>query len=149
MEENNQQPEEASEVVEAQSTEEAPKVEQTTENTGKEEPVIAEVQADPNDAEKNKGMAILAYILFFIPMLTEAKDSKFAMFHANQSLVLLIAGFVGIFVSGIIPILGWFLLGPVVSVLWIVFLIIGIINAANGKMKELPLIGGIHILDKK
>ncbi len=149
MEENNQQTEEAPEVVEAQPMEESPKVEQTTENTSKEEPVIAETQADPDDAEKNKGMAILAYILFFIPMLTEAKDSKFAMFHANQSLVLLIAGFVGVFVSGIIPILGWFLLGPVISIVWIVFLIIGIINAANGKMKELPLIGGIHILDKK
>jgi len=100
-----------------------------------------------DDVEKNKGMAILAYILFFIPMLTEAKDSKFAMFHANQSLIILIAGFV-LTVINIIPFLG--------QIVWIigeialfVFWIMGIINASKGEMKELPLFGGVHILDKK
>ena len=28
------------------------------------------------DIEKNKTMAILAYFIFFIPLLTDAKDSK-------------------------------------------------------------------------
>lgn len=84
-------------------------------------------------------MAILAYFLFFIPLLTDAKDSPFAKFHANQSLLLLIA----YVVLSFIPFLGW-LLWMVVFVFWI----IGIINASKGEMKELPLIGGIHILDK-
>jgi len=125
---------------------------QTTESVSKEEPVIAEVQADPNDVEKNKGMAILAYFLFFIPMLTEAKDSKFAMFHANQSLILALVA-IGIFVLGSIIAMVTFGFGGglvlIAWLAWIVFWVMGIVNAANGKMKELPLIGGIHILDKK
>ena len=150
--EENKQMKESTDKVEEKQTEEIPQ--QKQEEVVEAEPVTktddsSQETTTPEDIEKNKGMAILAYILFFIPLLTEAKDSKFAMFHANQSLVLVIAGFVGMFASGIIPILGWFLLGPIISIAWIVFLIVGIINAANGKMKELPLIGGIHILDKK
>ena len=116
-----------------------------------EEPVVAAepVVSDDADAEKNKGMAILAYFIFFIPMLTDAKDSKFAMFHANQSLVLALAGLAVSIIGSIIPFLGWFLLLPVGFIVVFVFWIMGLINAANGKMKELPLIGGIHILDKK
>ncbi len=150
----NKQVNESTEQVEEKQTEETPQAEQKQEEVVEAEPVIkvddsTQETATPEDIEKNKGMAVLAYILFFIPMLTEAKDSKFAMFHANQSLVLLIAGLAGLFISGIIPILGWLFLGPAISIAWIVFLILGIVNASKGEMKELPLIGGIHILDKK
>jgi uncharacterized membrane protein len=118
------------------------------------EPVKAEAVSevavsDEEDIEKNKGMAILAYFVFFIPMLTDAKDSKFAMFHANQSLILVIAGVVVSIVGAIIPVLGWLIILPVGLLAVAVFWIIGIINAANGKMKELPLIGGINILNKQ
>jgi uncharacterized membrane protein len=47
-----------------------------------------------------------------------------------------------------IPFLGWFIIGPLLGIACIVFFIMGIINASSGKMKELPLIGGIHLLDK-
>ena len=40
-------------------------------------------QFDPADIEANKMMALLSYIIFFIPLLA-AKGSKYAMFHANQ-----------------------------------------------------------------
>ncbi len=152
--EENKQVSESTEQVEEKQTEETPQMEQKQEEVVEAEPVTntqdsAQETSTSDDIEKNKGMAILAYILFFIPMLTEAKDSKFAMFHANQSLVLLIAGLAGLFISGIIPILGWLFLGPAISIAWIVFLVLGILNASKGEMKELPLIGGIHILDKK
>ena len=102
--------------------------------------------SDEADAEKNKGMAILAYFIFFLPMLTDAKDSKFAMFHANQSLILTIGFVLMMFISmGVITMILTF---PI-SIALLVFWIMGLINAAGGKMKELPLIGGIHILDKK
>ncbi len=104
--------------------------------------------ASREDIEKNKTMAILAYFLFFLPLLTDAKESKFAMFHANQSLVLLLAQIVVYVVGTIIPFLGWFIILPLGIIFLIVLWIMGIINAANGKMKELPLIGKIHILDK-
>ncbi len=104
--------------------------------------------ASREDIEKNKTMAILAYFLFFLPLLTDAKESKFAMFHANQSLVLLLAQIVVYVVGTIIPFLGWFIILPLGVIFLVVLWIMGIINAANGKMKELPLIGRIHILDK-
>jgi uncharacterized membrane protein len=126
---------------------EAAETTQPVEEVVEAEPVVQAETASSDDAEKNKGMAILAYILFFIPMLTEAKDSEFAMFHANQSLIILIAGFVLMFIN-IIPILGQ-IVWLVGSIALFIFWIMGIINASKGEMKELPLIGGIHILDKK
>lgn len=102
------------------------------------------------DISKNKVMAIIAYlsILVIVPILA-AKDSKFARFHANQGLILFIAS-VGY--SIIYSILGSFLptfLMMIISLCslgLLVLAIIGIINAANGQAKELPLIGNFTIL---
>ncbi|SEC47105.1 hypothetical protein [Paenibacillus sp. GP183] len=102
------------------------------------------VQPDPGDVQSNKGMAVLAYIIFFIPLLA-AKDSRFAMYHANQGLVLFLGAVASNIVLGMIPIIGWILL-PFANLAILVFAIIGIINAANGRNKPLPLIGGINIL---
>lgn len=96
------------------------------------------------DIEKNKVMGILAYILFFIPLLA-AKDSPFARYHANQGLVLFIFGFGGGLVLSLIPVLGW-IIAPIFSVLVTILAVIGIINVANGRAKELPLIGKFKLL---
>lgn len=97
------------------------------------------VSTTKEDVEKNKTIAIIAWFIFFIPLLTDAKDSKFAKFHANQALLVtllyVIAAFTSMFLIG-------FLLYPVAFVLWIM----GIISAANGQMKRLPIIGGIDII---
>jgi len=106
------------------------------------------VAVDAADVEKNKGIAILSYFVFFLPMLTEAKDSKFAMFHANQSLIVLLMGLGFFIVGSIIPVIGWFIIIPGGMLFTIVLFIMGIVNAANGKMQPLPLVGDIHILDK-
>src|SRR4030042_603821 len=102
-------------------------------------------QANQSDAEKNKAMAIIGYIipiLFFIPLVTEAKNSPFAKFHANQQLNLLLAGVVINIVGGVIPFIGCFIILPLGMIFLIVVAIMGIINASKGAMKELPLIGG-------
>lgn len=99
---------------------------------------------DQADIEQNKVMAILAYILFFIPMIAAPK-SRFAMFHANQGLLLLLLAIANMIV-GLIPIVGWIVnifLGIAIFVLWI----IGIINAASGRAKDLPVIGQYRILN--
>jgi uncharacterized membrane protein len=108
-----------------------------------------ETKADASDVEKNKAMAIVGYIipiLFFIPLVTDAKNSPFAKFHANQQLNLLLAAVVVNIVGGIIPFLGWFILLPLGTIFLIVVAIMGIINAAKGEMKELPLIGGFKLI---
>lgn len=104
---------------------------------------------DKADADKNKAMAIVGYIipiLFFIPLVTEAKNSVFAKFHANQQLNLLLAAIAVNVVGGIIPILGWFIILPIGTIMLFVFAIMGIINGAKGEMKKLPLIGGFELI---
>jgi uncharacterized membrane protein len=108
-----------------------------------------ETNANPSDAEKNKAMGIVGYIipiLFFIPLVTDAKNSPFAKFHANQQLNLLLAAVIVNVVGGIIPFIGWFIILPLGSIFLIVVAIMGIINAAKGVMKELPLIGGFKLI---
>lgn len=111
------------------------------------------------DVEKNKVMGILAYlgILWLVPLLA-AKDSPFAKYHCNQGLVLFLASIAGWIVNIIlgmvlvfIPVLGWILMfllhfGLIIAIL--VLAVMGIINAANGVCKPLPLIGNRFTLIK-
>lgn len=111
---------------------------------------------DKVDIEQNKGMAVLAYlgILVLIPLFA-AKESKFARFHSNQGLLLCIAAIaysiVYTILSPIIIAISWRLsiivsLLGLFSLVFLVLAIIGIINAANGKAKELPVIGKYKLL---
>ncbi len=107
-------------------------------------------QSGQSDADKNKPIAIIGYILpflFFIPLITDAKDSPFAKFHASQQLNLLLAG-AAVWVIGFILAIT-IILAPLSFLLWIayiVFQILGVINAAKGEMKPLPVIGGFNII---
>ncbi|MCL2530340.1 MAG: zinc ribbon domain-containing protein [Coriobacteriia bacterium] len=107
-------------------------------------------QAPPqNDVEANKGMAILAYIIFFIPLIAGTyKTSPFVKFHTNQAIILVICNFCFMVAMGIlITVLALTPLGFLsffISILYfapLVFVIIGIVNAASGKFEKLPLIG--------
>ena len=118
---------------------------QADESKAAEAAALAE-EYDPEDIKKNKVMAILAYfgILFLIPLLA-AKDSKFARFHTNQGIVLFICELICAALASIhvtlIQVCVW-----IIDVILFVFCIIGIINAAKGKVKELPVIGKFNIL---
>lgn len=100
------------------------------------------------DKEVEEGIvwAIIGYlgILFLVPLLAK-KDNKFALYHAKQGLVLFIAEIV-IWIAAVIlafiPIIGW-LVALVLWILLLVMFIMGIVNAATGKYKALPVIGGI------
>ena len=109
-----------------------------------------------------KGMAILAYfgILFLIPLFAAKKD-PFARYHTNQGLVLFIFMVIFNVLSNVLtsilieisPMLVLIVLVLIVSgvfgiltLLLCIFALIGIIRAAKGQMKPLPIIGGIRIL---
>ena len=83
------------------------------------------------DITQNKVMAIFAYLgpLVFIPLFA-AKQSKYAHFHAVQGFTLFIIEAIA------------FLLCPIL----VVFNVFGIIYAAKGEAKELPVIGKIKII---
>jgi uncharacterized membrane protein len=113
-------------------------------------------QYDAQDIQNNKAMAILAYlgILVLIPLFA-AKESPFARFHTNQGLILCIAEIVYYIaysiLSSILLAISWrlyFLVTIIglVGLVFLVLLIIGIANAANGKAKELPIIGKYKVL---
>lgn len=124
------------------------------------------------DVKQNKGSAWLCYLglLVLIPMFTK-KYSDYTRFHVKQGATLCVVEFAyGILFSIIRSIIPPFTIGypytitvnPAYTVFnaiyWIgmvtlsVLAIIGIVNSATGKRKELPLIGKIpwiaNLLDK-
>jgi len=115
------------------------------------------LEVDYDDAEKNKIFGILAYlgILCLVPILA-VKDSPFAKYHANQGLVLFLVEVVLWITLAVISGIAWTILPSslffIVSILQLIYLgplallVIGIINAAQGKCVPLPVIGGIKIL---
>lgn len=109
----------------------------------------ASPKAKAAETDQNiKTMAALAYIIFFIPMITN-KDSKFAMYHANQGLVLLLTVVVlNIVISyfGRMFFFGGSFLWGLPGLVGLVFAILGIMSALNGEMKPLPVVGGISLI---
>ena len=111
----------------------------------------------PSEAQMKKGMAILAYfgILFLIPLFA-AKNDPFARYHTNQGLVLFIFMVIFNILSNVLtnilieisPMLTLIVSGVfgILTLLLCIFALIGIIRAAKGQMKPLPIIGGIRIL---
>ncbi len=118
-----------------------------TDNTNTRPAVTSITEAEIQDG---KTMAIIAYIFWLIPLLA-ARDKKFAMFHTEQAIMLWIATIIVYVVIWILT----FIVGQISSSLaciisilgiipWLLFVILwlmGIINAAGGKLKELPVIG--------
>src|SRR4029079_6873267 len=90
-----------------------------------------------DEIEKGKTMAIIAYLIFFIPLLVEdAKKNKFAMYHTEQALLFFIVNVVCMVLSTVTCGIGLILYVP-----FMVCLILGIVNAAQGQVKPVPLIG--------
>lgn len=123
----------------------------------------------PQDIADNKAFAILSYfgLLVLIPIFA-APNSRYARYHANQGLLLLILevaygvvqALLGVMLRFIFPwnwSYGYFggrgavygIITALLNLAWIaivVLIVIGVINAATGKAKELPIIGKIKIL---
>ena len=109
------------------------------------------------EEQTKKGLAILAYfgILFLIPLFA-AKKGSFARYHANQSLVLFIfmvvfnvlSTVLGNILVNISPLLTLVVTGvfSLLVLVLCVFALIGIIHAAKGQRKPVPIIGGITII---
>ncbi|MBT4446111.1 DUF4870 domain-containing protein [archaeon] len=99
-----------------------------------------------SEVNNGKAPAVLSYFLVGILwwLLDEkVKKNAFVKFHVKQSLVLIIAS-IAVSVAGwilvFIPVIGWIALAVLrigIFVLWIM----GIVKAAQGAKKELPLIG--------
>ena len=109
------------------------------------------------DIEQNKLLAVLSYfsLLVILPIFL-AKESKYARFHANQGLILMIVTMGWQFASSMLSLafsrFWWqmrFILPftGIVYILLLVLFVMGVANALSGKAKELPLIGKFRILN--
>lgn len=98
---------------------------------------------DQKTIDEGKTIAIIAYItvigLIIAIILNNDKKNAFAAFHIRQALGVGLASLV-IGVLNIIPYIGW-LAFAVGSILLFVMWIVGLINALNGKMKPVPVLG--------
>jgi uncharacterized membrane protein len=113
-------------------------------------------QQNKQPVEKKEGkttdnktiMAVVAYILFFVPLLTEDKKDPFVKYHVRQGLVLFIlAVIVWIFNGMIYRIFPFGMWAFVNFISWIlnlavlVLLVLGIKNALGHKQEPLPIVG--------
>lgn len=95
------------------------------------------------DIRENKTIAALSYLLFFLPFIT-AKNSAFARFHANQSLLLLLLSIGGKVILSFLPFSG-FLKGIFSMVLFLVYVVM-IATTITGQARKLPFIGDITLI---
>ncbi len=102
-----------------------------------------------DDVTRGKTIAILSYCLpigWIIAIIMHQSDkTKFGAYHIRQSLGLFIFAVGAIVVISILGWVLWFLwfLVPFIQLTLLAFVIIGIVNAAGGKTKGLPLIGSV------
>ena len=101
-----------------------------------------------------KVFGILAYfgILWLIPLL--AGNTQFSKFHANQGIILFIFDIIIGIVAGVfavIPFAGWVvagIIGGIGGLALFILAIMGIVNAANGQMKPVPVLGNLFTIVK-
>jgi len=107
-------------------------------------PVPAPVQETKTSAgDKNTGMAVVAYIIFFIPMLTgDYQKDAFVKYHVKQGLALFCVA-VALSILGMMMPWVFLLIGWIFNLGILALAIIGIINAVKGKQEPLPAIGFI------
>lgn len=121
-----------------------------TETTNPRPAVAAITEKEISDG---KAMSIIAYIgiLCFIPLFT-SRDNKYVMYHTEQGIALFISWVIlAILFAFLDPILyqlihfgyvcGGSFIYSLIRLFLFVLMILGIINAAQGKVKELPVIG--------
>lgn len=96
--------------------------------------------------KKNIPMAVIAYFVFFIPLMFDTKKDEFVRYHVRQGLGLFITFFLFRFATFVVlpplPLGGLFY--PIVSltnIFLLVLLVVGVANAARGLKKPMPVVG--------
>ena len=102
-------------------------------------PVAAPEKADGQKV--NVEMAVIAYFIFFVPLLTDAKDDPFVKFHLKQAILLVIGAVISSMIAAVIPVIGVLIISPILSIGLLILWIMGLVSAINKEKKELPIIG--------
>ena len=105
------------------------------------------------ELQKKKLICICAYIfgiLFFLPLIFYPED-KFAKFHANQGLVILITAVIGevvFWVLSIVPVLRvvFSILAALFSLCIFILCVLGILGVVRNEEYKLPIIGQYKLI---
>ena len=99
------------------------------------------VEKVSSDVNNDKGMAIVAYILFFVPLLAVKNRFAFLNYHINQGLSLFIVALAGSIVLS--TVFGWrfYMISNIWNLLMIILAVMGIMVASKNETKPLPVIG--------
>jgi len=125
------------------------------------QPQATQSQLQPQNTQQNIGndsndkvMAILAYFIFFIPLIAAPK-SRFARYHANQGLILMIICVALSIINLILRIAvswrGWAALSILFTFVYLAVLVMGIfgiVYAAQKREKPMPVIGSLFTIIK-
>lgn len=120
------------------------------EGTAEAEAAVTETM-DPKEIEEGKVFAILSYVLslaalpfFIVPLIM--RNNGFSLYHAKQCLIIWLLGLVGGVVSSILAaVCIGVILGIALGIFCLVITIMGLINAINGKVQPVPLVGKLGI----
>ena len=102
--------------------------------------------------QEDKTVAIISYITligFIIAIIMHGSNkTKLGSFHLKQALGLIafaVASWIAMFIIAFIPFVNFLLIiiAPVTYIGILVLLIMGVIAAANGQEKPVPIIGGM------
>ncbi|MFH1292471.1 MAG: hypothetical protein ABIH87_04740 [bacterium] len=92
-------------------------------------------QASENNKE-NTLMGVIAYVVFFVPLLTDAKDDPFVKYHVKQGLLLFLIAVGAVVLTPILFMIVW-----LIHLAVLVLAIMGIVNVLNHKKEPVPFIG--------
>ena len=112
-----------------------------------EAPVAAASAMDLKEVEEGKAFAVLSYVLsflglpfFLVPLIM--RNNAFSLYHAKQCLMLWLVAIVGSAISVPLSVVCiGVVVALVVGIFCLVVNIIGLIGAAKGEAKPLPLVG--------
>ena len=106
-------------------------------------PPPAAVTADGGLADNVAGaLAYVTVIPAILFLIVEPYNKRpFVRFNAFQCICLFVCWIVLAFICGIIPILGWFVLLPIVGLTMLITVIMCIVKAYSGVKFKVPIIG--------
>lgn len=101
---------------------------------------------DQTIIDEGKTIAIISYItvigLIIAYLLNNSKKNAFAQFHIEQSMRIVVLAFANYLLGWVLPSsLG--VITTIISIGIFILIILGIVNAINGKTTPLPVIGTI------
>ena len=111
---------------------------------------MEEVNTNVETQKEDTTVAVLSYITligFIVAIVMHGNNkTKLGAYHLRQSLGLIItavAFYIAVFIIAFIPFVNLLLviLTPLAGLGFLILVILGIVNAANGQQKPLPLVG--------